>query len=362
MNKAIMTAALLLAAGCAGLSGAAAQDKPAKLKIGFVYVGPIGDFGWSYQHDQARQAIVKEFGDKVETTYLEKVGEGPDAERSIEQLARAGNKLIFATSFGYMDSVIKVAKKYPDVKFEHATGYKREPNVATYAGRFYEGRTIQGTIAAKISKKGVLGYIGSFPVPEVISGINATVLAAQKINPNIKVRIVWVNSWFNPGKEADAAKALIDQGADVIMQHTDSAAAMQIANERGIHAFGQDSDMIKFGAKAQLTAIVNNWTPYYVSRVKAVLDGNWASEDTWAGLKDKMILMAPYTNMPEDVKKLAASTEAGIVADSIKPFACPILDQEGKEVECKGGDQLDDAQIRGMNFYVKGIDDKIPGK
>ncbi|AVT83445.1 BMP family ABC transporter substrate-binding protein [Rhodopseudomonas palustris] len=365
MNKAIM-AALVLTASCAGLSVATAQDKPEskpdKVKVGFVYVGPVGDFGWSYQHDQARQAIVKEFGDKVETTYLEKVSEGPDGERSIEQLARAGNKLIFVTSFGYMDSVIKVAKKYPDVKFEHATGYKREPNVSTYAGRFYEGRTIQGTIAAKISKKGVLGYIGSFPVPEVISGINATMLAAQKINPNIKVKIVWVNSWFNPGKEADAAKTLIDQGADVIMQHTDSAAAVQIANERGIHAFGQDSDMIKFGPKAQLTAIINNWTPYYVSRVKAVMDGNWASQDVWEGLKDKMIQMAPYTNMPDDVKKLAADTEAGIAAGTIKPFACPILDQDGKEIECKGGDQLDDGQIRGMNFYVKGIDDKIPGK
>jgi simple sugar transport system substrate-binding protein len=365
MNKAIVTAALLLAAGCAGLSSATAQDKqekPDKLKIGFVYIGPVGDFGWSYQHDQARQAVVKEFGDKVETTFLEKVGEGPDAERSIEQLARAGNKLIFATSFGYMDSVIKVAKKYPDVKFEHATGYKREPNVSTYSGRFYEGRYIQGTIAAKMSKKGVLGYIGSFPVPEVISGINATMLAAQKINPNIKVKIVWVNSWFNPGKEADAAKALIDQGADVIMQNTDSAAAMQVASERNVLAFGQDSDMIKFGPKSQLTAIIDNWTPYYVSRVKAVMDGSWKSQDSWGGLKDKTVLMAPYTNMPEDVKKLAADTEAGIAAGSIKPFACPILDQDGKEVECKAGDHLDDSQVLGMNFYVKGIDDKIPGK
>ncbi|MBI5130836.1 MAG: BMP family ABC transporter substrate-binding protein [Rhodopseudomonas palustris] len=362
MHKAMMAAALMLAAGCAGATSAAAQDKPAKLKIGFVYIGSVGDFGWTYQHDQARKAIVKEFGDKVETTFLENVSEGPDAERSIEQLARAGNKLIFTTSFGYMDSTIKVAKKYPDVKFEHVTGYKREPNVATYSGRFYEGRTIQGTIAAKMSKKGVIGYIGSVPVPEVISGINASLLAAQKINPAIKIKIVWVNSWFNPGKEADAAKALLDQGADVIMQNTDSAAAMQIANERGALAFAQDSDMIKFGPKAQLTGTISNWTPYYLARVRAVLDGSWASADTWAGLKDKMILMAPYTNMPEDVKKLAADTEAGITDGSIKPFACPIVDQEGKEVECKGGDHLDDSQVLGMNFYVKGIDDKIPGK
>ncbi|ABE38356.1 basic membrane lipoprotein [Rhodopseudomonas palustris BisB5] len=359
MRKTIVTAALVLAAGCAGLSAASAADK---LKIGFVYIGPIGDFGWTHQHDLARQAVVKEFGDKIETTFLESVGEGPDAERSIEQLARAGNKLIFATSFGYMDSTIKVAKKYPDVRFEHATGYKREHNVATYSGRFYEGRAIQGAIAAKMSKKGVIGYIGSFPVPEVISGINATMLAAQKINPNIKVKIVWVNSWFNPGKEADAAKALLDQGADVIMQHTDSAAPMQVANERGAFAFAQATDMMKFGAKAQLTGIVDNWTPYYTSRIKAVLENNWQSGDTWGGLKDKMILMAPYTNMPEAVKKLAVETEAGIVDGSIKPFACPILDQDGKEIECKGGDRLDDSQVLGMNFYIKGIDDKIPGK
>lgn len=359
MNKTISILAVLLAASCVTPSPASAEDK---LKIGFVYIGPVGDFGWSYQHDQARKALLKEFGDKIETTFLEKVNEGPDAERSIEQLARAGNKLIFATSFGYMDSVIKVAKKYPAVKFEHATGYKRDSNVSTYSARFYEGRYVQGTIAAKMSKKGVLGYIGSFPVPEVISGINATVLAAQKINPNIKVKIVWVNSWFNPGKEAEAAKVLIDQGADVIMQHTDSAAAMQAASERGVPAFGQDSDMIKFGPKNQLTAIVDNWAPYYVARVTAAMDGSWKAEDTYGGLKDKMILMAPYTNMPEDVKKLAADTEAGIVDGTIKPFACPVVGQDGSEVECKGGDHLDDGQVLGMNFYVKGIDDRAPGK
>ena len=213
-----------------------------------------------------------------------------------------------------------------------------------------------------MSKKGVLGYIGSFPIPEVISGINATMLAAQKINPDIKVKIIWVNTWFDPGKEADAAKALIDQGADVIMQHTDSPAAMQVASERGVLAFGQDSDMIKFGPKTQLTAVTNNWAPYYVERVKAALDGTWKSEDTWAGLKDKMVVMAPYTNMPDDVKKMAMETEAAIIDGKLFPFKCPIVGQDGKEVECKGGDKLADGQVLGMNFYVKGIDDKIPGK
>jgi simple sugar transport system substrate-binding protein len=306
--------------------------------------------------------LVKEFGDKIETTYLENVSEGPDSERSIEQLARAGNQLIFTTSFGYMDPTLKVAKRNPKVMFEHATGFKRDKNMSSYSGRFFEGRYIQGLIAAKMSKKGVLGYIGSFPIPEVISGINATMLAAQKINPDIKIKIIWVNTWFDPGKEADAAKALLDQGADVIMQHTDSPAAMQVASERGALAFGQDSDMIKFGPKTQLTAVTNNWGPYYVERVKAALDGTWKSEDTWAGLKEKMVVMAPYTNMPDDVKKMAMDTEAAIIAGTLKPFKCPIMGQDGKEVECKGGDALDPGQVLGMNFYVKGIDDKIPGK
>jgi simple sugar transport system substrate-binding protein len=358
MRKILIAATVVMLTAGASVFGASAADK---LKVGFIYLGPIGDLGWTYQHDLARQAVVKEFGDKIETTFLENVSEGPDSERSIEQLARAGNKLIFTTSFGYMEPTLKVAKKYPNVHFEHATGYKRDKNMSTYSGRFYEGRYIQGIIAAKMSKAGVLGYIGSFPIPEVISGINATILGAQTINPNIKVKIIWANSWFDPGKEADAAKALLDQGADVIMQHTDSPAAMQIASERGKLAFGQDSEMIKFGPKAQLTSIMDNWAPYYIERVKAELDGKWASEDTWGGLKSKMVVMAPYTNMPDDVKKLAMDTEAAIIDGKLFPFKCPVVGQDGKEVECKGGDHLADGQVLGMNFYVKGIDDKIPG-
>src|ERR1700760_3309930 len=350
-------AALLLVGSLS--SAAFAADK---LKVGFIYLGPIGDLGWTYQHELARQALVKEFGDKIETTYLENVPEGPDSERAIEQLVRAGNKLIFTTSFGYMDPTLKVAKKYPNVHFEHATGFKEDKNMSIYNGRFYEGRYIQGVIAGKMSKAGVLGYIGSFPIPEVIMGINATMIGAQTVNPNIKVKIIWVNTWFDPGKEADAAKALLDQGADVVMQHTDSPAALQVASERGKLAFGQDSEMIKFGPKSQLTSIIDNWGPYYIDRVRAELDGKWESDDVWDGLKAKMVVMAPYTNMPDDVKKLAMDTEAGIVAGKLYPFKCPIVDQDGKTVECKGCDHLDDGQVLGMNFYVKGIDDKIPGK
>ncbi len=243
-------AAVLLLAGGIG-HGALAADK---LKVGFIYLGPVGDLGWTYQHELARQALVKEYGDQIETTYLENVPEGPDAERAIEQLVRAGNKLIFTTSFGYMDPTLKVAKKYPNVHFEHCSGYKREANMATYSARWYQGRFIQGQIAAKMSKAGVLGYIVSFPIPEVVSGINATMLGAQTVNPNIKVKIIWVNSWFDPGKEADAAKALFDQGADVIMQHTDSPAPMQVASERGKFAFGQDfgDDQVRTQGAADL--------------------------------------------------------------------------------------------------------------
>ena len=356
MKKLLLAAAAL---GLAlGITGASAQEK---LKIGFIYVGPVGDMGWSYQHEVARRAIQEQFKDKIDTSFLENVNEGPDAERSIEQLVRTGHKLIYTTSFGFMDATAKVAKKYPNLMFEHATGYKRDKNLATYSGRFYEGRYIQGQIAAKMSKTGVIGYIGSFPIPEVVSGINATMLGAQSVRPDIKVKIIWVNTWYDPGKEAAAARALADQGADILTQHTDSAAATQFANERGIFSFGQDSDQIKFGPKAQLTAIVNNWTPYYVERVKLALEGKWATGDVWGGLNSKIVQMAPYTNMPDDVKKIATETEAAITAGKLHPFKCPVLAQDGKPVECKGGANLDDGQILGMNFYIKGIDDKLPG-
>src|SRR3989440_733517 len=267
--KRFVTAAAAAGLVVAALGAASAKEN---LKVGFIYVGPVGDMGYSYQHDVGRKDIEAAFKDKVDTSFLENVNEGPDAERSVEQLVRSGHKLIFTTSFGFMDATAKVAKKYPNLMFEHATGYKRDKNLATYSGRFYEGRYIQGVIAAKMSKSGILGYIASFPIPEVVSGINAMMLGAQSVRPDMKVKIIWVNTWYDPGKEAAAATALIDQGADVISQHTDSAAATQVAETRGVLSFGQDTDMIKFGPKAQLTAIVNNWTPYYSERVKLALE------------------------------------------------------------------------------------------
>ena len=338
--------------------GAPAARAADKLKVGFVYVGPVGDFGYSYQHDQGRQFLQKAFGDKVETTFLENVPEN-DSERAFEQLARSGHKLIFGTSFGFMDPMLKVAKRFPKVTFEHATGYKQAPNLATYSARFYEGRYIMGEIAAKTSKNHTVGYIASFPIPEVVSGIDAFMLGAQKIDPDFKIKIVWVNSWFDPGKEADAAKALIAQGADVIAQHTDSAAALQEAEKAGIHGFGQSSDMAKFAPKAILTSLEDNWGPYYVQEVKAVMDGTWTSHDTWGGLAAGMVVMGPYQNMPDDVKAMAEATEADIKSGKTMVFAGPITKQDGT-MAVKAGEVMPDKEILGLNYYVKGVDDKLP--
>ena len=352
LRKWIAAAALAAAASAPAM----AQEK---LKVGFIYVGPVGDFGYSYQHDQGRKAMESALAGKVETTFIESVSEA-DAERPIEQLVRSGYKLIFTTSFGFMDPTIKVAKKYPDVKFEHATGFKRDTNVSTYSAKFHEGRYILGKIAGKTTKTNTIGYVGAYPIPEVVSGINSFFLGAQSVNPNVKLKIVWVNSWFDPGKEADAAKALLDQGVDVITQHTDSPSPLQQAEARGKLGFGQASDMTRFAPKAIMTSIIDDWGPYYIQRTQDALNGSWTSKDTWAGLKEGAVKMGPYVNMPDDVKKLAMETEEGIKSGAVNPFKCPVVDQSGKEVECKGKGALADEQILSMNWYVKGIDDKVP--
>ncbi|MER8968877.1 BMP family ABC transporter substrate-binding protein [Mesorhizobium sp. M0808] len=349
---------IALMATTAALSLAASAEAADKLKACWVYTGPIGDFGYSYQHDQGRLEVEKALGDKVETAYLENVSEGPDADRAFERLAREGCKIIFGTSFGFMDPEVKIAKKFPKVMFEHATGYKTAENLGIYNARFYEGRYVLGQIAAKQSKSGVAGYIVSFPIPEVVMGINSFMLGAQSINPNFKAKIVWVNSWFDPGKEADAAKALFDQGADIIVQHTDSTAALQVAEERKLHGFGQSSDMIKFAPHAQLTSLTDEWGPYYISRVQAALDGTWKPDNVWLGIKDGAVKLAPFTNMPDDVKAMAEATTKKI-ADGWNPFTGPIAKQDGTPW-LKAGEVADDATLLGMNFYVKGVDDKLP--
>ncbi|MGL4199104.1 MAG: BMP family ABC transporter substrate-binding protein [Allorhizobium sp.] len=351
---------LALAASAAAIVGvaapAAAQDKT---KVCFVHVGSKTDGGWTQAHDIGRQQLQAHFGDKIETPYLENVPEGPDAERAIERMARSGCALVFTTSFGFMDATLKVAEKFPDVKFEHATGYKTAANVATYNSRFYEGRFINGQIAGKMSKTGVAGYIASFPIPEVVAGINAFLHGARTVNPEFKLKVIWVNTWFDPGKEADAAKALFDQGVDVLTQHTDTTAPMQVAEERGLKAFGQASDMIAAGPTAQLSAIVDTWAPYYIKRTQAVIDGTWSSAQTFDGLKDGILSMAPYTNMPDDVKAMAMDTEAKIKSGELKPFTGPLNKQDGTPW-LKEGESADDGTILGMNFYIEGVDDKLP--
>jgi simple sugar transport system substrate-binding protein len=357
MTAKLTLAAAALLAGALAAGPSLAQDAP--LQVCFIYVGPEDDGGWSEMHDVARLAVEAEFGDRVETKFLPSVPEGPDAERAIENFARGGCGLIFTTSFGFMDPTAKVAAMYPDVKFEHATGFKTSENLSTYNARFYEGRYIAGQMAASISETGVAGYIGSFPIPEVIMGINAFMLGAQSVNPDFQVRIVWVNSWFDPGKEADAAKVLFDQGADIMLQHTDSPAAMQIAQERGLHAVGQSADMLEFGPDAQITSIMDHWAPYYIARTQAVLDGTWTSHSIWWGLKEGLVDMAPYTNVPEDVAAAAAATEARIASGEFHPFTGPIYKQDGTEV-VPAGQVLDDASLLGQNYYVKGITDTLP--
>ncbi|CCQ74705.1 BMP family ABC transporter substrate-binding protein [Magnetospira sp. QH-2] len=354
LRKTLTAAAVVL-----GLAAGSAQAAD-PTKIGFVYVGPIGDHGWSYQHDQGRLAVEKAFGDKVKTTYVEKVPEGADAQRVINQLASTGHDLIFTTSFGFMNPTLKVAKRFPKVKFEHATGFKRSNNVATYSSRFYEGRYVVGHIAGKMTKSNVLGYVASFPIPEVVRGINATILGARQVNPDVTIKVIWVNSWFDPGKEADAARALIDQGVDVILQHTDSPAPVQVAEERGVWAVGQASDMKRFGEKVHLTAIVDDWAPYYVQQTKALMDGTWKSMDTWGGLNTGMVKLTEYNPaIPADVVALAEKIRMGIEDGSVHPFAGPIKGQDGKIV-VKDGETLDDGALAGMKFYVEGVQGKLP--
>jgi len=346
--------ALVVAAGMT----ATARAEP--LKAAWVYVGPVSDHGYSFQHDLGRKAAEAAFGDKLQTTFVESVPEGADVERVINQLAKDGNKLIFSTSFGFMNPTLKVAQRFPDVKFEHATGYKRADNVSTYSARFYEARTVLGTIAGKMTKSGVIGYVASIPIPEVVSGINAFTIALRKVRPDAQVKVIYVNSWYDPGKEAAAAKALIDQGADVIAQHTDSPAPVQTAEERGVWCFGQSSDMTRFGPKHHLTGVIENWNEYTVAEVKAVLDGTWKSHDTWGGLASGMVKLAPFNPaMPKDVVEAADKVRDDIIAGKLNPFAGPIKDQSGKEI-LAAGKNFSDGEILGMNFYVEGVQGNLP--
>lgn len=338
----------------------AAAVAAAPLKIAFAYVGPVGDAGWTYAHNQGRLAVEKEFGDKVVTSFVEKVPEGPEAERVIRDLVAQGNTLIFGTTFGYMEPMLKVAADNPNVKFEHGTGYKTAANMRTYDSRTYEGAYMAGVIAGSMTKSNTLGVVGSIPIPEVIRNINSFTLGAQSVNPKIKTKVVWVNAWFDPPKESEGAQSLLNQGADVLFQNTDSAAVLQTAEKAGKFAFGWDSDMSAFGPKAHLASAVINWGPYYIKATKEALDGSWQTGGAWWGVKEGAIdLVSVSDAVPAEVKAKVDTVKAGLKDGSFVIWKGPIVDQKGKEVLAKDA-VADDKFLGGVNFYVKGVEGSIP--
>ncbi|CAH0353632.1 BMP family ABC transporter substrate-binding protein [Aquabacterium sp. CECT 9606] len=338
----------------------AAAAPAGPLNIAFAYVGPVGDAGWTYAHDQGRLAVEKEFGDKVKTTFVEKVPEGPDAERVIRDMVGQGNKLIFGTTFGYMEPMLKVAADNKDVKFEHATGYKTADNMRTYDSRTYEGAYMAGVIAGGMTKSNTLGVVGSIPIPEVIRNINAFTLGAQSVNPKVKTKVVWINNWFDPPKETEGAQSLINQGADVLFQNTDSSAVLQTAEKAGKYAFGWDSDMSKFGPKSHLASAVINWAPYYIKATKDALEGTWSTGGVWWGVKEGAIdLVSISDKVPADLKAKVDTVKAGLKDGSFVIWKGPIVGQDGKDVLAKDA-VADDKFLGGINFYVKGVDGAIP--
>ncbi len=357
-----LTKLLTSAAVALGLATSAMADD--KTKVGFVYVGPVGDGGWTYEHNKGRLAVEEHFGDKVETTFVESVPEGADAERVITQMALQGADLIFTTSFGYMDPTINVAKKFPKVKFEHATGYKQADNVSVYSARFYEGRAVQGHIAGKMTKTNKIGYIASFPIPEVIRGINSAYIHAKKVNPDVEFSIIWAYTWFDPAKEADAAKALIEQGADVILQHTDSTAPQAAAQAAGnVVTFGQASDMGEYAPFPRVSSIIDDWAPYYIARTQAVMDGTWESVSTWDGIGAGMVGIGEISDaVPADVKAEALALVDALADGSYHAFTGPLNKQDGTPWLAEGETAQDygDDGLAGMNFYLEGITAEIP--
>jgi len=361
-----VTAAALVACG------KKEEDKPAEpakaevkaepLKIAFAYVGPVGDGGWTFAHDNARKALEKEFGDKIQTTFVENVPESADAERVIRDMVGQGNKLIFGTTFGYMDPMLKVAADNKDVKFEHATGYKQADNMRTYDSRTYEGAYMAGVIAGKMTKTNTLGVVASIPIPEVIRNINSFTLGAQSSNPKIKTKVVWVNEWFNPPKETEAATSLINGGADVLFQNTDSPAVLKTAQDKGKRAFGWDSDMTAYGPKAHLASAIINWTPYYIKATREALEGKWTGGgQTWAGVKDGAIdIVSIADDVPAETKAKVEEIKKGLTDGSFAIWKGPLMDNTGKEVLSKDS-VADDKFLSGVNFYVKGVDGKVPG-
>ena len=338
----------------------APAPKPEPLKIAFAYVGPVGDGGWTFAHDNARKALEKEFGDKIATSFVENVPESADAERVIRDMASQGNKVIFGTTFGYMETMMKLAPEFKDVKFEHATGYKTADNMRTYDSRTYEGAYMNGVIAGAMTKSNVIGVVASVPIPEVIRNINSFTMGAQSVNPKIKTKVVWVNEWFNPPKETEAATSLINAGADVLMQNTDSPAVLKTAEEKGKRAFGWDSDMTAYGPKAHLASAVINWTPYYIKATKDALEGTWTTGGVWWGVKEGAIdLVSIADDIPAETKAKVEAIKAGLKDGSFSIWKGPLVDNTGKTI-LKKDEIADDKFLSGVKFYVKGVDGKVP--
>jgi simple sugar transport system substrate-binding protein len=354
--------ALACMAGIATAQAPAPAAAGTPVKVGYVYVSPIGDAGWTFQHDQGRKQMEAALGGKVQSKFVENVAEGPDAERVIREMAQSGNAIIFTTSFGYMNPTEKVAKQFPKVKFAHATGYKTGPNFANYNARFYEGRYLTGIIAGRMTKTNILGYVAAFPIPEVLQGINAFARGARSVNPKAEVRVIWVNSWYDPGKEREAALTLMSQNADIVTQHTDSTAVVQAAEEKGKYAFGYHSDMSKYGPKAHLTATTHQWGDYYTKAVQEVVAGTWKPTAIWGGHKDGMIKLAPLNAaIPADVKESIAKLEGELKAGKFHPFTGPVKDQDGKE-RIAAGKTMSDDELGKMDYYVEGVASKLPKK
>jgi basic membrane protein A len=355
---------LASAAATAMLGGVALADGHEPTKVGFVFVGPVGDGGWTYEHNQGRLAVEEAFGDQVETVFVESVPEGPDAERVMTQMALEGADLIFTTSFGYMDPTINVAANFPDVRFEHATGYKQADNVSVYSARFYEGRAVQGHIAGQITESNIIGYIASFPIPEVIRGINSAYIHALEVNPDVEFKIIWAYTWFDPAKEAEAAAVLIEQGADVILQHTDSTAPQAAAQAAGnVYTFGQASDMSEFGPMPRVSSIIDDWAPYYIARTQAVMDGTWESTSTWDGIGAGMVGIGEISDaIPAEVKASAEAMVARLASGKYHAFTGPINKQDGSVWLAEGETASDygDDGLAGMAFYVEGLTAEIP--
>jgi len=364
--RAALVAALAIVAGCgkeepkAPPSAGAASPATKELKVGFVYVSPVGDAGWTSQHDRGRRQMEEALAGKVSTRYVESVPEGADAERVIRELAQSGYSPIFTTSFGYMNPTIKVAEQFPQTKFDHATGYKTAANVGTYNARFYEGRYLAGQVAGRMTKSNVAGYVAAYPIPEVVMGINAFARGMRSVNPNAQVKVVWTNSWYDPGRESEAANTLVSQGADVLTHHTDSTAVVQAAEAKKVYAIAYHSDMSKYGPHAQLTAVTHQWGDYYTKTVKDALAGTWKPDAVWGGLKEGMIRMAPMNPVvPKDTQDLVDRTAADIAAGKFHPFTGPLRDNDGKE-RLAAGVVMSDDMLSKMDYYVEGVQGKLP--